>query len=448
MTQGKIFFSYSRKDTEFVLKLAKDLRDAGIDLWLDQLDIEPGTHWDNSIENALNAAPTMLFIMSPDSVVSHNVMDEVSYALEGGKRVIPVLHKTCNVPFRLRRVQFLDFTRDYNIAFSHLLEAIGKVGLGGTLYNQPPDSDANNNAHGAEKAQNEKAEWNENLEELIWEKAKTRNTVTAIQGYLEEYPNGEHAQSARELLSKLNNSGNGVSSKPEGPILSDPEVINIKVKKKTAQKFVLLTVFFLGILIGAMAAVSPDFRHALVQLFSGKNPVETEIASVAKPEVPILPEIPKPIDSNHTEEKQIDTNIVVPTVTENNIILPLKGAYKIAGLTGPVTVELEEGNVQKSMSQITHWNLTEFGSGYYIISTQKFGATKYLMCDINTLHARLQNSPQLAQYWKIQKDPKDNNKFTLKWMDDWALNLGNAAVMFTNTGVRAKNISSFTISKY
>jgi hypothetical protein len=43
------FFSYSRQDSEFVLRLAKDLREAGAAIWLDQLDIEPGQRWDTTV---------------------------------------------------------------------------------------------------------------------------------------------------------------------------------------------------------------------------------------------------------------------------------------------------------------------------------------------------------------------------------------------------------------
>ena len=44
MPDEPIFFSYSRTDSEFVLKLAKDLRKAGANIWLDQLDIKAGSH--------------------------------------------------------------------------------------------------------------------------------------------------------------------------------------------------------------------------------------------------------------------------------------------------------------------------------------------------------------------------------------------------------------------
>lgn len=119
-----IFFSYSRVDSPFVLKLAKDLRQAGVNIWLDQLDIAAGSHWDSSIEKALHGSKTLLIILSPTSVASENVMDEVSYALEEGKTVIPILHSTCETPFRLRRLQRIDFTGDYQSGFDHLLEAI------------------------------------------------------------------------------------------------------------------------------------------------------------------------------------------------------------------------------------------------------------------------------------------------------------------------------------
>src|SRR5947207_15448218 len=105
MATDTTFFSYSRSDSAFVLKLAKDLRDAGAELWLDQLDIKAGSRWDASIEAALNASTCIIVILSPASVGSNNVMDEVSFALENGKTVIPVMITECVTPFRLRRVQ-------------------------------------------------------------------------------------------------------------------------------------------------------------------------------------------------------------------------------------------------------------------------------------------------------------------------------------------------------
>ncbi|MGB5528853.1 MAG: toll/interleukin-1 receptor domain-containing protein, partial [Ignavibacteriaceae bacterium] len=124
MVTGKTFFSYSRDDSEFVLKLAKDLRAAGADVWLDQLDIGAGKRWDAEIETALENSQGQLVILSPSSVESNNVMDEVSYALEKGKHVIPILFKECQIPFRLKRLQYLDFTGNYETGFNQLLKSL------------------------------------------------------------------------------------------------------------------------------------------------------------------------------------------------------------------------------------------------------------------------------------------------------------------------------------
>ncbi len=123
----KIFFSYARADQEFALKLAQDLRAKDIDLWVDQLDIGPGVRWDSAIEDALKAASTLLLVLSPASVVSDNVLDEVGYALDHGKSIVPVLFQECDVPLRLRRLQRIDFTRDHAAAMARCLGELRRL---------------------------------------------------------------------------------------------------------------------------------------------------------------------------------------------------------------------------------------------------------------------------------------------------------------------------------
>lgn len=126
-----IFFSYSRADSKFALKLATSLRDAGINLWIDQLDIHPGLRWDAEVEKSLENSKSLLVILSEASVTSNNVLDEVSYALENNKQVFPVIIDNCKIPFRIKRLQYIDFTVDYDIAFDHLLKALNNA--------KPPD---------------------------------------------------------------------------------------------------------------------------------------------------------------------------------------------------------------------------------------------------------------------------------------------------------------------
>src|SRR5262245_41270793 len=114
MGEIKYFFSYTRKDSGFVLKLATALREAGANLWLDQLDIVGGQRWDHAVEAALETCQGIIAVLSPQALASINVEDEVSYALEKEKVVIPILLRSCAIPMRLRRIQHIDFTADYN----------------------------------------------------------------------------------------------------------------------------------------------------------------------------------------------------------------------------------------------------------------------------------------------------------------------------------------------
>lgn len=123
MENSRIFFSYSRTDgAAFALKLAGDLRNAGADIWVDQLNIQPGKRWDIEVEKALTSAACVLFVATEQSTTSTNVLDEVYYALEENKDVTPVIAAGCKIPFRLRRLQFIDFTTSYDAALKHLLK--------------------------------------------------------------------------------------------------------------------------------------------------------------------------------------------------------------------------------------------------------------------------------------------------------------------------------------
>ena len=108
------FVSYSRDDLDFVLRLCRDLRAAGAAIWLDKLDIAPGEEWDQAVERGLSACGHLLIVLSPQSVASQNVLDEVGFALAREKRIVPVLFKDCEIPFRLARLQYVDARTDYD----------------------------------------------------------------------------------------------------------------------------------------------------------------------------------------------------------------------------------------------------------------------------------------------------------------------------------------------
>lgn len=120
----RIFISYARADSGFALKLGKDLLSAGAYIWLDKLEIVSGEHWDDAVEKALNTCGSFLVILSGTSVESQNVKDELSFALGEKKQVIPVLYQSCQIPFRVKRIQYSDFTDDYDTGLKQLLNAL------------------------------------------------------------------------------------------------------------------------------------------------------------------------------------------------------------------------------------------------------------------------------------------------------------------------------------
>lgn len=148
------FFSYSRLDSEFAIRLAEDLKAAGANVWIDQLDILPGQRWDRAVEEALRRCPCLLVILSTASISSNNVMDEVSYALQQNKHVIPILYQDCSIPFRLHRLQYLDFRRDYARRIKELLNVLVPA------ENEQPTGIASENEHAkSEDGRGEAENW-------------------------------------------------------------------------------------------------------------------------------------------------------------------------------------------------------------------------------------------------------------------------------------------------
>ncbi len=66
----------------------------------------------------------MLMIVSGASIKSNNVLDEVSYALAQGKKVIPLLIEDCPIPFRVARLQWVSFTGNYDTSLEKLVATL------------------------------------------------------------------------------------------------------------------------------------------------------------------------------------------------------------------------------------------------------------------------------------------------------------------------------------
>ena len=89
------FISYARRprDREFVDWLSGALRQTGKQVWLDRSNIEPAADWRARIARGIERASAFVFIISPDSAVSQECAKELEIAVDGHKRIIPVVFR-------------------------------------------------------------------------------------------------------------------------------------------------------------------------------------------------------------------------------------------------------------------------------------------------------------------------------------------------------------------
>src|SRR6266851_1751396 len=118
-----VFVSYARGDGEpFATRLHNQLEANGFPAWLDRRDIRPGENWDLAIDTGIRDSWSLLFVMTPSSVNSPNCHDEWSRALSFKKPVLPLMVRNSVPPMRLHRLQYVDFTGDFDAALKQLIE--------------------------------------------------------------------------------------------------------------------------------------------------------------------------------------------------------------------------------------------------------------------------------------------------------------------------------------
>jgi hypothetical protein len=118
--QGYIFVSYAVEDRDFAERVVAVLQADDVPVWIDYHDIHPPDRWDRKIKQAVKDALGMVVVVSPASADSNNVMDEVGYALDLNKPVIPLYFRDCDLPLRLRRIQYIDCRTDPNAGLMEL----------------------------------------------------------------------------------------------------------------------------------------------------------------------------------------------------------------------------------------------------------------------------------------------------------------------------------------
>lgn len=127
-----VFVSYSHADRLFVRKLVADLKVAGATAWLDEAEIRVGESLIAKIMAAIDRVDFLAAVLSPTSVASRWVQEELQQALTlqiSGRAlaVLPILIADCEIPGFLRSRLYADFrdSNQYEDSLIALLKAIG-----------------------------------------------------------------------------------------------------------------------------------------------------------------------------------------------------------------------------------------------------------------------------------------------------------------------------------
>lgn len=127
--QIKVFVSYSRADTAFALDLVAGLQACGFQAFIDQEDIAPGEPWEQRLSGLIESADTVVYVLSPDSLISDHCSWEVQETLRLNKRLLPVMWRDVpddQVPPELSTLNYTFFSgkNSYAQGLRELSEAL------------------------------------------------------------------------------------------------------------------------------------------------------------------------------------------------------------------------------------------------------------------------------------------------------------------------------------
>jgi TolB protein len=122
------FMSYSREDTVKQRRIVKELRERGINIWVDIENLTPGTPtWEREIEKAIRGSTGIVVLLSPESNNSEWVRREISFGEQHRKRIFPVLIEGddfTSTPLRLANHQRVDLRTKFEAGLDELAAAI------------------------------------------------------------------------------------------------------------------------------------------------------------------------------------------------------------------------------------------------------------------------------------------------------------------------------------
>jgi formylglycine-generating enzyme required for sulfatase activity len=121
----KVFISCSCKDEDFAQDLFEGLEATGFEPNLDKHDIAAGEDWEARLGRLIEAADTVVFVISPDAVISERCAWEMNRTVNLKKRLLPIVWRRveeAQVPPHLKHTNYIFFDRP--LSFGASLKAL------------------------------------------------------------------------------------------------------------------------------------------------------------------------------------------------------------------------------------------------------------------------------------------------------------------------------------
>lgn len=116
-----VFISYSRKDIDEVKRFIDRLQVAipSLTCWFDITGVESGDEFEEKIIDAIDNSSNLIFFLSENSISSKWTKDEVMYAKNTDKKIVPILLKNAKLKgwflFKFGRIDCIDSTADEQV---------------------------------------------------------------------------------------------------------------------------------------------------------------------------------------------------------------------------------------------------------------------------------------------------------------------------------------------
>jgi hypothetical protein len=124
-----VFISHSYKDSQWARRLAQELEDRRVSVWLAEDQIRPGEEWGRKVREGLHESSSIVFLVGAGASKSNALGLELGMALGEEKPIIPIVDENIpleDIPGPIRRRQSLK-KRDPKVVADEIAEALATL---------------------------------------------------------------------------------------------------------------------------------------------------------------------------------------------------------------------------------------------------------------------------------------------------------------------------------